>query len=688
MANYQQLKQSVSDVIKTNGDKKITGAIMQNTLLTIINTIGANMQFAGVADISTNPGTPDQNLFWIASTPGTYVNFGKIVLNPGESAIIKWANNVFTKQILGLSTDERIEQVIEKYSTYKRGYLKKVDGNIGDYPIFFTKESYIELMQGETSITYIGEIFHAAAAICFYDNEKNHISSLPARGIEIVKKIYDAEIPTNAKYIRYTSKFGLSLNIYTNARQIDYMPFDDIENIRATAKNAQATADNAQASADNAQATAENAQASAENAQATADNAQASAENAQASAENAQASAENAQASADNAQTTAENAQTTAEEIKNDLAVVKKSLDGSNLDGESRPEKLSYFGTLFYENNTPAIYEIKQIVYTATKTFSNNKLILFDYLESKNKMKVVNIVDIQDAVEGENTIDIKITIKKGQALYILGNNLFRVGESGILGVTNVLKRLNITTPDTLKVGDILSVTKSVYYAVKSIRLIGSYRDYLTVEDVNKLIDDKNPGGEFGKITNYLKGKVLSVTGGSEAAGYSIGKTNTYGNLIAARNGMTINNYAIDGRKLITGGQTSLVNTYQEIALNSDYILVQIGFNDNFSAIIEDDSVDTATFKGAFNVLVQGLQSRYPTAKIGFIEPYYFGSLRHSAWMEERCKFYHIQCIDGTEKSGLRYDCDEQAVYFIDGARLTKLGHERMSYIYEQFMRGL
>ena len=152
MANYQQLKQSVSNVIKTNGNKEITGAIMQNTLLTIINTIGANMQFAGVANISTNPGIPDQNLFWIASTPGTYVNFGNIVLNPGESAIIKWANNVFTKQILGLSTDERIEQVIEKYSTYKRGYLKKVDGNIVDHAILFTKESYIELTKGETNI--------------------------------------------------------------------------------------------------------------------------------------------------------------------------------------------------------------------------------------------------------------------------------------------------------------------------------------------------------------------------------------------------------------------------------------------------------------------------------------------------------------------------------------------------------
>lgn len=630
MGNYQQLKQSVSNVIKTNGSQEITGAIMQNTLLTIINTIGANMQFAGVANISTNPGTPDQNLFWIASTPGTYVNFNNIVLNPGESAIIKWANNVFTKQILGLSTDERIEQVIEKYSTYKRGYLKKENGNIVGYPTFFSKESYIELMQGETNITYIGEIYAMAAAICFYDKEKNHISSLPASGGALVREIYDAEIPTNAKYIRYTGKFGLSLNIYTNVRQIEYMPFDDIKNIRATAENAQATAGNAQAKAENAQAN--------------------------------------------------------AEEIKNDLAVVNKSLGGSNLNGTLHVEELSYFGTLFYGNNTPVIYEITQIIYKASKTFSNNKLILLDYLESENKMKIVNIVDIPDAVEGENTIDIEITIKKRQALYILGNDLFRSGASNILGVTNVLKRWYTPKPDTLKVGDILGISQSVNNGVKAIRLIGSYRNYLTVEDVNKLIDD-NQGD---KITNYLKGKVLSVTGGSEAAGHSIGKTNTYGNLIAARNGMTINNYAINERKLITGDKTSLVDTYQEIALNSDYILVQIGLNDGFSAVIEDDSVDTRTFKGAFNVLVQGLQSRYPTAKIGFIEPYYFRATARAraAWIKERCKFYNIQCIDGTANSGLRYDCDEQAVYFIDDAHLTKLGHERMSYIYEQFMRGL
>ena len=32
MGNYEQLKQAVADVIKSNGDQEITGAILQNAL--------------------------------------------------------------------------------------------------------------------------------------------------------------------------------------------------------------------------------------------------------------------------------------------------------------------------------------------------------------------------------------------------------------------------------------------------------------------------------------------------------------------------------------------------------------------------------------------------------------------------------------------------------------------------------
>lgn len=80
MGDYEQLKQAVADVIKTNGNQEITGAIMQDTLLSIISTVGSNATFAGIATPTTNPGTPDQNVFYIASEPGIYANFGNVKL--------------------------------------------------------------------------------------------------------------------------------------------------------------------------------------------------------------------------------------------------------------------------------------------------------------------------------------------------------------------------------------------------------------------------------------------------------------------------------------------------------------------------------------------------------------------------------------------------------------------------------
>jgi hypothetical protein len=56
MGNYDELKQAVSDVIKTNGNQEITGQVLQNTLLSIINIVGANATFVGIATPTTIPG--------------------------------------------------------------------------------------------------------------------------------------------------------------------------------------------------------------------------------------------------------------------------------------------------------------------------------------------------------------------------------------------------------------------------------------------------------------------------------------------------------------------------------------------------------------------------------------------------------------------------------------------------------
>lgn len=79
MANWNDLLAAINAVIKTNGNQEITGAILQNVLDTMVSSLGANPTFAGIASTSTTPGTPDGNVYWIASNPGTYANFGGYV---------------------------------------------------------------------------------------------------------------------------------------------------------------------------------------------------------------------------------------------------------------------------------------------------------------------------------------------------------------------------------------------------------------------------------------------------------------------------------------------------------------------------------------------------------------------------------------------------------------------------------
>lgn len=74
MANYQLLKASIAQVVKTNHNNEITGALLQAVLYEMINSLGEYYQFNGVADLSTNFGTPDPKVAYLAATPGNYQN--------------------------------------------------------------------------------------------------------------------------------------------------------------------------------------------------------------------------------------------------------------------------------------------------------------------------------------------------------------------------------------------------------------------------------------------------------------------------------------------------------------------------------------------------------------------------------------------------------------------------------------
>lgn len=87
MANYTELKTAVSAAIKTNNNQEITGQLLQDVLNNIISVIGANATFAGIATPDTTPGTPDQNVFYLAFEYGVYANFDSIKIDNGVNII-------------------------------------------------------------------------------------------------------------------------------------------------------------------------------------------------------------------------------------------------------------------------------------------------------------------------------------------------------------------------------------------------------------------------------------------------------------------------------------------------------------------------------------------------------------------------------------------------------------------------
>ena len=80
---YDQIKESIKAVIKENGNYEITGNVLQAVLLSMVDTLGPEYQFLGVATKSTVPVVVEGNSFYITTEVGTYTNFK----NSGNTAI-------------------------------------------------------------------------------------------------------------------------------------------------------------------------------------------------------------------------------------------------------------------------------------------------------------------------------------------------------------------------------------------------------------------------------------------------------------------------------------------------------------------------------------------------------------------------------------------------------------------------
>lgn len=196
MANYQTLKSAIQQVVKTNGNNEITGALLQQSLLAMINSLGAGFQFMGVATPAMNPGTLDQNAFYLA-TSGTYTNFSNIVVNDDEIAILKYSGqweksslpitnwhkdktlNVTIQQGEYISISNMI--AVDKKANEYVVVNFKTDANVTMYSIYYRKDNPTQNVKLADRLTinkkYVFMLPEDAIGIIVYAEKVNVLSS-------------------------------------------------------------------------------------------------------------------------------------------------------------------------------------------------------------------------------------------------------------------------------------------------------------------------------------------------------------------------------------------------------------------------------------------------------------------------------------------------------------------------------
>lgn len=213
MANWQILKAAIADVIKTNGNQEITGRVLQNVLNNIISNLGANATFANIATPSTNPGTPDGPVFYLATQSGTYSNFGGAIVE-NEAAILLYNGSTWVKKATGIALTESVLNLVAKstiidpqtLNSYNKidpdrlilgKGIRPANGSVYDLTGNFVS-NFIDVLGVDKVYSQI----YASGYMYAYDENFAFTSSVPHSETEYT-------LSENTRYVRLTGKQSL-----------------------------------------------------------------------------------------------------------------------------------------------------------------------------------------------------------------------------------------------------------------------------------------------------------------------------------------------------------------------------------------------------------------------------------------------------------------------------------------------
>ncbi|MBR7099457.1 MAG: SGNH/GDSL hydrolase family protein [Clostridia bacterium] len=173
--------------------------------------------------------------------------------------------------------------------------------------------------------------------------------------------------------------------------------------------------------------------------------------------------------------------------------------------------------------------------------------------------------------------------------------------------------------------------------------------------------------EESRATYYddaLEGITVNALGDSYFAGNHLASEYIWINLLAEKYGMTMNNYGRNGSTVsnYTTERTPMCERYVDMADNAPQIVLLEGGRNDFSFHVpvgSSDSTDTHTFSGAFNVIIDGVQEKYPDAMIVLISSWNF---------PDNAEGLRVQYVNA-----MRSIAENQGVYMIDASDSEAIG---------------
>ena len=201
MANWTTLKEAIANVIKTNGNQEITGRILQNTLNNIVNAVGENATFVGIATTATSPGTPNGPVFYIASTAGDYPNFGGINLAVGEIAVLHFSNGSWTKRLTNAVSKSRFLSSLALSKGYYFDASKTPKGQLTSYK-FSKLTPFLYIPTSLCTFKYIWGVANVGSSFVYFDKDFKYVGE--THQTSAISYDYDPsteEIPEGAVYM-------------------------------------------------------------------------------------------------------------------------------------------------------------------------------------------------------------------------------------------------------------------------------------------------------------------------------------------------------------------------------------------------------------------------------------------------------------------------------------------------------